>query len=115
MNFTRVAVPPVVAWVAIIVTGYLVHTVILIDLYASQELSGNGETEPVTRFRVALLGFFTFAYANGYKGWSGTQAGIRFGMPVEIVLMSFAAVWRFAVLPISGGAAWRRPSQSTTL
>ena len=107
MNFTRVVVAAVVAWVAFIVIGYLVHTVILDDLYASQELSGNGATEPVTGFLLALLGFFAFAYtyAKGYEGGSGTQEGMRFGVLVAIMLISFAAVWSFVVMPISGSLA----------
>lgn len=107
MNFTRVAVAAVVAWVAFIVIGSLVHTVILDDLYASQELSGNGATEPVTGFLLALLGFsaFAYTYAKGYEGGSGTQEGMRFGVLVAIMLISFAAVWSFVVLPISGSLA----------
>ena len=108
MNFTRVAVAAVVAWVAFIVIGSLVHTVILDDLYASQELSGNGATEPVTGFLLALLGFFAFAYtyAKGYEGGSGTQEGMRFGVLVAIM---FISLWC-----CRSRAVWRRPSRSTT-
>ena len=107
MNLTRVAVAAVVAWIAFIVIGYVVHTVILEDLYASQELSGHGETEPLTGFLLALLGFFAFSYtyAKGYEGGYGTQEGMRFGVLVAIMLISFAAVWGYVVFPISGSLA----------
>ena len=107
MNFTRVAVAAVVAWVAFIVIGSLVHTVLLDDLYASQELSGGGETEPLPGFLLALLGFFAFAYAyaKGYEGGYGIQEGIRFGVLVAIMLVAFAAVWGYVVFPVSGSLA----------
>ena len=107
MNLTRVAVAAVVAWVAFVVIGYVVHTVVLGDLYASQELSGRGETEPLTGFLLALLGFFAFAYtyAKGYEGGYGTQEGMRFGVLVAIMLISFAAVWGYVVFAISGSLA----------
>ncbi|MDP6581907.1 MAG: hypothetical protein QF681_14730 [Vicinamibacterales bacterium] len=70
MNFSRVAVAAVVAWIAFVVIGYVVHTIILDDLYASQELAGTVETEPLIGFLLALFGFFVFAYvyAKGYEG-----------------------------------------------
>ncbi|HJN42636.1 MAG: hypothetical protein QGI10_03040 [Vicinamibacterales bacterium] len=105
MNFSRVAVAAVVAWVAFVVIGYVVHSIILDDLYASQELAGIVETEPWTGFLLALLGFFVFAYvyAKGYEGGNGTQEGMRFGVLVAIMLICFAGVWGYVVFPISGG------------
>ena len=107
MNLTRVAVAAVVAWIAFIVIGYVVHTIVLDDLYASQELAGQGDTEPLTGFLLALLGFFAFAYtyAKGYEGGYGTQEGMRFGVLVAIMLISFAGVWGYVVFPISGSLA----------
>ncbi len=107
MNFRRVAVAAVAAWVAFLVIGSVVHTVVLDDLYASQELSGIGETEPLTGFLLALVGFFvfTYTYAKGYEGGRGTQEGLRFGVLVAIMLVSFAGVWGYVVFPISGGLA----------
>lgn len=107
MNFGRVTVAAVVAWLAFIVIGDIVHTVILDELYAGEELSGARETEPLTGFALALLGFFAFAYtyAKGYEGGYGTQEGMRFGVLVGIMLISFAAVWGYIVFPISASLA----------
>jgi hypothetical protein len=107
MNFSRVAVAALVAWIAFIVIASVVHTVILAELYASQSLAGTGETEPLIGFLLALLGFFAFAYvyAKGYEGGNGTQEGMRFGVLVAFMLISFAGIWSYVVFPISAGLA----------
>ena len=109
MNFSRLAVAASAAWVAFIIIGYVVHGVLLTDLYARQAsaLRPGGNAHPMYGFGAALVGFFVFAYsyAKGYEGGQGTQEGMRFGVLVALMLICFAAVWVYVVFPISGGLA----------
>jgi hypothetical protein len=107
LNLTRVAVAAVVAWVAFLVIGYVVHTMILGGLYANEALPRGEGPSTLTGFLLALLGFFAFAYtyAKGYEGGHGSQEGMRFGVLVAIMLISFAAIWGYIVFPILGALA----------
>ena len=109
MNFLRRAVAAVIAWVAFMAIGWLVHGVLLTELYARQgaAVRGGGETAPAIGFAVALIGFLAFAYtyAKGYEGGQGVQEGMRFGVLVALMLITFAGVWAYVVFPISGSLA----------
>lgn len=109
MNFPRLAVAAASAWIAFVAIGSLVHGVLLADLYAEQAsgVRAEGEAHPALGFGLALIGFFAFAYAyaKGYEGGRGTQEGMRFGVLVALMLVSFAAVWGYIVFPISAGLA----------
>lgn len=109
MNFSRLAVAAIVAWAAFVAIGYLVHGMLLTDLYeqGSSAQRTDTDTNPLLGFAVALLGFFAFAYtyAKGYEGGGGLQEGMRFGVLVALMLVCFAAVWGYIVFPISGELA----------
>jgi hypothetical protein len=105
MNFPRVAAAALVAWVLYFGMGFLVHGLLLRDLYLQHgsmirpEADANGIL-PIA-FGVSLIGFFAFAYAyaKGYEGGSGLQEGLRFGVLVGLMLCCFAAVWEYMVWP----------------
>ena len=109
MNFPRLAVAAVIAWVAFLAIGFVVHGVFLTELYAGQTaaIRGEGDTTPAIGFAVALIGFLAFAYtyAKGYEGGQGAQEGMRFGVLVALMLITFAGVWAYVVFPISGSLA----------
>jgi len=105
MNFPRVAMAAVAAWILYFGFGYIVHGVLLKDLYLQQASALRPEAEangilPMA-FAGSLLGFFAFAYtyAKGYEGGSGLHEGLRFGVLVGIMLCSFAAIWEYMVWP----------------
>ena len=108
MNFARLAVAALTSWAAFLLIGSLVHGVLLTDLYRQQASGVRSDSmSPWVGFGLALVGFFAFAYtyAKGYEGGSGWQEGLRFGVLVALMLISFAAVWGYVVFPISGGLA----------
>ena len=107
MNFSRLALAALLAWGAFLLIGSFVHTVLLTDLYARATGIRADAIHPSVGFGVALVGFFAFAYAyaKGYEGGSGVQEGMRFGVLVALMLISFAAVWGYVVFPISAGLA----------
>ena len=108
MHFSRLALAALTSWAAFLLVGSLVHGVLLTDLYAQQSSGVRNESvSPVVGFGVAPIGFFAFsyAYAKGYEGGSGLQEGMRFGVLVAIMLITFAAVWGYVIFPISGRLA----------
>jgi hypothetical protein len=112
MNYSRVALAAVVAWVVSVAVGYVVDGVMLADLYAAHEpvFRPLAEVHVALGFAAQLLGFFAFAYmyAKGYEGTSGAQEGLRFGVLVGLLLVGFGWAWDFAVLRVSEalGLAW---------
>jgi hypothetical protein len=114
MNFARLALAAVAAWVLYMAMGYLVHGVLLRDTYLQYAGVMRPEAEanailPVN-FGLVLVGFFAFAYAyaKGYEGGSGLQEGLRFGVLVAIMLCTFVSIWQYMVWPAGRGllAAW---------
>jgi hypothetical protein len=114
MNFARLALAAVAAWVLYMAMGYLVHGVLLRDTYLQYAGVMRPEAEanailPVN-FGLVLVGFFAFAYAyaKGYEGGSGVQEGLRFGVLVAIMLCTFVSIWQYMVWPAGRGllAAW---------
>ena len=114
MNFPRVALAAVAAWVLYLGLGFLVHGFLLKDTYLQYVGVMRPEAQanailPIA-FACALVGFFAFAYAyaKGYEGGNGLQEGLRFGVLVGIMLCAFGSVWDYMMWPISPGllAAW---------
>jgi hypothetical protein len=112
MNYPRVALAAVVAWVVSVAVGYFVDGFVLSDLYAAHEALFRplGEVNAALGFGAQLLGFFAFAYmyAKGYEGTSGLQEGLRFGVLVGLLLVGFGWAWDYAALRVSDslGLAW---------
>jgi hypothetical protein len=108
MNLPRVAVAAVVTWVVYLGVSFVVHTMLLVDIYNRHRAVMRPEEQanailPVG-FVFALVGFFAFAYAyaKGYEGGSGLQEGLRFGVLVGILICCFAVIWQYMVWPVSG-------------
>ena len=114
MNFPRVAMAAVAAWVLYMGMGFLVHGILLRDLYLEYAGVMRPEAEanailPVN-FGMVLVGFFAFAYAyaKGYEGGNGLQEGLRFGVLLGIMLCTFVTIWQYMVWPAGPRllAAW---------
>jgi len=103
MNLTRVAVAAVAAWVAFLLVGTFVDTVMMDGL--SSRRPGLGPDAAVGLV-LALLGFLAFAYtyAKGYEGGQGPIEGLRFGVLVALMLVSFAVAWTH-VAPVAPSRA----------
>jgi hypothetical protein len=108
MNFARVAMAAVAAWVVSIPVGYVVNEILLKDIYTANAAAMRPEEAMMASlplgFVASLVGFFAFAYAyaKGYEGTNGSVEGIRFGVIVALMLGSFGIVWQYIVFPISG-------------
>jgi hypothetical protein len=111
MNFARVAMAAVAAWLVSIPIGYVVNEILLKDLMVANAAAMRSNEVIMANlplgFGFSLVGFFAFAYAfaKGYEGGNGTMEGIRFGVLVAIMLQCFAGIWMYIVFPISGSMA----------
>jgi hypothetical protein len=105
MNFGRLAVAAVAAWIVSMVLGFVVNGVLLQDAYAAEAAAFRPAEQMnlAVGFVATLLGFFAFAYAyaKGYEGTSGLQEGLRYGVIVALLLVCFGQVWQYVVFPIS--------------
>jgi hypothetical protein len=106
MNFARVALSAIVSWIVYLGVSFVVHAILLKDIYMQHVAVMRPESEasailPIG-FGFALVGFFAFAYAyaKGYEGGNGVQEGIRFGVLVGIVLCCFGSIWDYMVWPV---------------
>ncbi len=107
MNFPRVAMAAVAAWVLSLPIGYLVNEVILKDVFAANAAALRPHDVVMSNLPMAygfmLVGFFAFAYAyaKGYEGGSGVLEGVRFGVVVALMLDGFVLVWWYSTVPIT--------------
>jgi hypothetical protein len=114
MNFPRVALAAVAAWVLYLGISFVVHSVLLRDTYMQyvQYMRPEAQASAILPigFAFALVGFFAFSYtyAKGYEGGNGVQEGLRFGVLVGILLCAFGSIWDYMMWPIGARllAAW---------
>jgi putative flippase GtrA len=110
MNYPRIALAGMAAWLASIALGYLIHDVWLFRLYqanawAFRRPDDVAELVPIG-LAAQLLGSLAFAlaYAKGYehnREASGIAQGIRFGLIIAIIVDGFAVVWNYVAEPIA--------------
>lgn len=112
MNFPRLALAAISAWVLSIVVGFVVNAYLMDEIYQlhASVFRPEDEMNLALGFGTQLLGFLAFAYmyAKGYEGTSGLQEGLRFGVLVGLLLIGFAITWSYVTLPVSRtmGAYW---------
>ena len=107
MNFPRVAMAAVAAWILSLPIGFIVNDVILKDVYRANAAALRPEAAIQANlplgFAFMLVGFFLFAYAyaKGYEGGSGPMEGLRFGVLIALMIDCFSIVWWYATTPIT--------------
>jgi hypothetical protein len=108
MNYARIALAGIAAWLASIALGYLINDVWLLRLYQANAWAFR-HPEDISRLLpiglvaqlVACLAF-AFAYAKGYEGGgSHIGEGMRYGVIVAIMIDGFAGVWNYVTQPIA--------------
>ena len=109
MNFPRIALAAVSAWIVSLAVGFFLNDFLLEDLIAANQSAMRAEAEVNARlpvgFAFLLIGFFAFAYAfaKGYEGTNGVDEGVRFGVLVGLVVLGFAHVWQWVIYPVTNG------------
>ncbi len=111
MNFSRIALAAIVAWVVSIPVGYVVNEIILKDLFQANAAAFRPDDVLMSMlpigFAFMLVGFFVFAYAyaKGYEGGSGVMEGIRFGVIIGLLIDCFAISWWYVTVPMDSTLA----------
>ena len=108
MNFLRVGLAALAAWAVYLGLGFLIHGVMLADLWASLQREGIARSSTTSDammpmgFALALPGALAFAYtyAKGYEGGPGLQEGLRFGVLVGLMLVAFGVTWNYVTFPL---------------
>ena len=108
MNFARVGLAALAAWLVYLALGFLTHGVMLADLWAGLQRDGlarssvNGNALMPLGFALALPGAlaFAYAYAKGYEGGPGLQEGLRFGVLVGLMIVAFGLTWNYVSFPL---------------
>lgn len=103
MNFARVGLAALAAWAVYLALGFLIHDVMLADLWAALQRDGVARSSATANalmplaMGLALPGAlaFAYAYAKGYEGGPGLQEGLRFGVLVGLMLVTFGLVWNY--------------------
>ena len=107
MNYARIALSAVVAFVVSIPVGFLVNDVLLKGLYDANRTVMRADAAVMANLPIGfvflLIGFlaFAYAYAKGYEGGSGAVEGLRFGATVGLVVLGFGIVWQYVLYPIT--------------
>jgi protein-S-isoprenylcysteine O-methyltransferase Ste14 len=111
MNFPRIALAAVAAWLVSLAAGFLISDFLAADILLANQAALRPEAEQTANLPVAfmllLVGFFAFAYAfaKGYEGTSSVMEGVRFGVLVGFMVLGFANIWQWVMYPISGSMA----------
>ena len=106
MDYKRLALAAVVAWVVDAIYGVVVWMMMLGDEFAKYPSVFRPEAEMNANlplmFAGGLLAMFVLAYmyAKGYEGGSGLQEGIRFGVLVALFTFGFVSVGIYGSLNI---------------
>ena len=110
MNYPRLLLAGLAAWIASIAVAYVINDVWLVRLYqanawAFRHADDVGELVPIG-LAAQLLGSLAFAwlFAKGYESdreASGIAQGIRFGLAASLLVVGFATVWNYVTQPIA--------------
>lgn len=110
MNYTRVVLAGLAAWIVSIGVAYIINDVWLMRLYHANAWAFRRaeDVRPLVPIGLGaqLIGClaFAFAYAKGYEReheGSGVGQGIRFGLVVGMMIAGFGTVWNLVTQPIA--------------
>lgn len=108
MHFGRVGLAALAAWAVFLALGFLIHSVMLADMWQGLQQTGAARSASAARplmpigYGLALVGAlaFAYAYAKGYEGGPGLQEGMRFGVLVGLILVAFGLAWNYVTFPL---------------
>jgi hypothetical protein len=107
VNYRRIAAAAATAWLVSIPVGAVIHHGVLGGVYAANAAPFRPDADVVHKLPIGyafqLLGFsaVSFMYAETSPRSSNILRGIRFGLLIGVIVMSFAIVWNYITQPIS--------------
>lgn len=111
MDYKRLALAAVAAWIVDAVYGFVVWGNLLKADMEQYPAVFRAEADVMgmmpLMFGGILLGMFALAwiYAKGYEGGSGVTEGARFGAVVGLMLIGFISIGMYATTNIGGALA----------
>ena len=106
MNYGRLALAAVAAWVVDAVYGFIVYGTILSGefgrypaIYRPNDVAPGYMPILFGGILLAML-VASYIYAKGYEGGSGVQEGMRFGVLVGLLVFGYVGVVNYAILNI---------------
>ena len=106
MNYGRLALAAVAAWVVDGVYGFIVYGNVLGSEFSRYpgvyRQPGNAEAYMPFLFAGTLFAMLVAAYiyAKGYEGGSGLQEGMRFGVLIGLFVLGYECLVNYAILNI---------------
>jgi hypothetical protein len=106
MNYGRLALAAIAAWVVDAVYGFVVYGTVLSSefgrypgVYRPNDV---GPSYLPVIFVGILLAMFvaSYVYAKGYEGGSGIQEGMRFGVLMGLLVLGYSGIVNYAILNI---------------
>ena len=106
MNYGRLALAAVAAWVVDAVYGFVVYGKLLSSefgrypaIYRPNDVAPGYMPILFGGILLAML-VASYIYAKGYEGGSGVQEGMRFGVLVGLLVFGYVGVVNYAILNI---------------
>jgi hypothetical protein len=106
MNYGRLALAAIAAWVVDGVYGFVVYGKVLAGEFsrypAVYRQPGNAEAYMPFLFAGTLFAMLVAAYiyAKGYEGGRGIQEGMRFGVLIGLFVLGYECLVNYAILNI---------------
>ena len=106
MNYGRLALAAIAAWVVDAVYGFVVYGTVLSSEFGRYpgvyRPNAVGPSYLPVIFVGILLAMFvaSYVYAKGYEGGSGIQEGMRFGVLMGLLVLGYSGIVNYAILNI---------------
>jgi len=109
MNYSRIVLAGVAAWIVDLVYGFVVYGNLLAGQFAAYPgvYRGPADMKMLPLFGGLLLASLALAaiYSKGYEGRSGIAEGVRFGVLIAILMLASGAIGSYSLLNIGGRLA----------
>lgn len=111
MNYPRIALAAVAAWIVYFLVGGAVFGKLIAGYYRPYPGVYRAADAVMSRFPIGIVGMLiailvlTFIYAKGYEGGSGLMEGLRFGLLVGLFTVGAVVGDEYVTLNIGGKLA----------
>ena len=101
MNYTRIALAAVAAWVVDMIYGFVVYGNLLTAQFQSYPgvFRATADEKLPILFAGLFIGMLALAaiYAKGYEGGSGIVEGVRFGVLIALLMFGMISLGNYAL------------------
>ncbi len=104
MNYSRLAMAAVAAWIVDAVYGFVVYGTVLSSEFGRypgiyRPAQTQGAYMPYLFLGILVAMFVaSYIYAKGYEGGSGAQEGMRFGVLIGLLMFGYVGLVNYSIL-----------------